>query len=609
MLQKQSIWLLKISNFLICLLGFSVLIFGQTYLEEDFSSGQMPPNGWTIDNVSSQWTASVSANAGGNSPEASFQWIQQIDTSRLISPQIDLTGLSSVYFQFNHMYDDYQGNGPSVGIATRSGNGSWNSIWEIEPTINIGPEKINLEISNDDVGQADFQICCYVKGDFFNLDYWYLDDISLYRPMELDITLVLEGPFDNNQMTNTLNVLEYLPLSQPFDMPPWNYFGDENVTGIPNINVTDWILVELIQEDPIFQQKFNSVAKQAGFILQDGSITGLDGEAYLTFPLYETDSLYVLVHHRNHFSVMSAEILIQSKGVFLYDFTIDSNMACHGKYVMKELIQNTWGVLSGDGNADGEINNIDKNEIWFQQLNNTGYFSGDYNLNGIVNVSDIDSIWKLNSGTGSWIPDTSPSPYNCGDTLVDSRDGKLYTTVQIGSQCWMQENLNYETGTNWCYYNNSAYCDVFGRLYDWETIMSGASSSNSVPSGVQGICPENWHLPSDAEWCILTQFIDPSVNCDTTGYNGTDIGTKMKSTWGWSSGGSGTNESGFNALPAGCMGIYHFDDLYLFSYFWSATEDYPGYAWLMKLNYGLPTIGRYFSTKNRGYSVRCVKDE
>lgn len=138
--------------------------------------------------------------------------------------------------------------------------------------------------------------------------------------------------------------------------------------------------------------------------------------------------------------------------------------------------------------------------------------------------------------------------------------------------------------------------------------MNGAQGSNMVPSGVQGICPTGWHLPSDAEWCIITQYVDSTVDCNFTGYNGTDAGIKLKSTWGWSSGGNGTNESGFNALPAGSMGIYHFDDLYLFSNHWSTTEDYSGYAWLVKMNYGLPTIARYFSAKNRGYSVRCLKD-
>lgn len=138
--------------------------------------------------------------------------------------------------------------------------------------------------------------------------------------------------------------------------------------------------------------------------------------------------------------------------------------------------------------------------------------------------------------------------------------------------------------------------------------MNGSPVSNAVPSGVQGICPEGWHIPSDAEWCILTQTIDSTVDCTATGYNGTDAGDKMKDTILWNEISNGTNESGFSALPGGCMGIYHFDDLYLYAYFWSSTEDYPGYAWIRKLSYGLPSVGRFFFNKARGCSVRCVKD-
>ncbi len=73
----------------------------------------------------------------------------------------------------------------------------------------------------------------------------------------------------------------------------------------------------------------------------------------------------------------------------------------------------------------------------------------------------------------------------------------------------------------------------------------------TTQQGTQGICPNGWHIPTDAEWCTLTQFIDPTVNCSTTGSSGTDVGTKMKSTTGWNSGGNGTNTSGFTALPGG----------------------------------------------------------
>ena len=588
--------------------GNELTITGQTYLAEDFSSGQMPPTGWTIENVSEQWTVNPSANAGGTAPEARFQWIQLVDVTKLVSPQIDLTGLNSVFLKFNHMYDYYQGAGPSIGVATRSENGDWTSVWQLTPDVNIGPETVDLEISNNDVGQTDFQICYYIIGDLFNLDFWYVDDILIYRPEQLNIKIFLEGPFSGDQMTNDLNMMNYLPLSQPYNVQPWNYDGAESVATIPNTNVTDWILVELMEPDQLSPQKYNTVAKQAGFILQDGTITGLDGINGLEFEISFSDSLYVWIHHRNHLSVMSSEPIISSNGAYSYDFTNNETNASFASQAMKKLSDDKWGVLSGDANADGNIDNCDKNENWLQQYNNVGYNSSDFNLDGEVNETDIDLYWTENTGKGHWIPDTTVIPFLCGDTLLDLRDGNLYLTIQIDDQCWMQENLDYETGTSWCYYNSSAYCDTYGRLYTWNTIMNGAGGSNMVPSGVQGICPEGWHLPSDAEWCIVTQHIDPTVDCDDTGYNGTDGGTKMKSTWGWSSGGNGTNESGFNSLPSGSMGIYHFDDLFLFSYHWSTTEDAPGYAWLIKMNYGLPTIGRYFSAKNRGYSVRCLKD-
>jgi len=172
--------------FLLCFLGLSIFTFGQTYLLEDFSEGQMPPDGWQFDNLAAQWSINNGNTAGGIAPEAMFTWVQQTNTSRFISPEIDLTGLTTVSFQFNHMYDDYPGAGPIVGVATRSGGGDWTSIWEINPTSNVGPELIELEISNGNVGQADFQLCFYVDGNMYNLDYWYIDDIWLFIPLNLD---------------------------------------------------------------------------------------------------------------------------------------------------------------------------------------------------------------------------------------------------------------------------------------------------------------------------------------------------------------------------------------------------------------------------------------
>ena len=202
----------------------------------------------------------------------------------------------------------------------------------------------------------------------------------------------------------------------------------------------------------------------------------------------------------------------------------------------------------------------------------------------------------------------------CSGTPVVHWQGQTYGTIQVGSQCWMRENLNWETGSSWCYGNDPANCETYGRLYNWETIMNGAPSSSTVPSGVQGICPDGWHIPSDMEWCILTQEIDPTMNCNASGWSGTDAGVKMKSTTGWNSSswnpnGNGTNESGFTGRPAGQRNTNGtFSTMGELANFWTSTE-YDGYeAWYRNLvNYDV-YVDRWHYYKTYGFSVRCVRD-
>lgn len=134
-------------------------VSSQTFLWEAFDGGQMPPAGWTIDGLTNQWSIGNSNNAGGTAPEAKFTYVNSTSVTRLITPPMNLTGLTSVRMSFKHFYDDYTGAGPLAGVATRSGGGAWHSVWEINPTGNVGPEQIDLTINNADVGQPDFQVC------------------------------------------------------------------------------------------------------------------------------------------------------------------------------------------------------------------------------------------------------------------------------------------------------------------------------------------------------------------------------------------------------------------------------------------------------------------
>jgi hypothetical protein len=174
----------KLLLFAFILGGYTSLI-GQVYIWEAFDAGQMPPAGWTINAYYNQWSINNTDNAGGFSPEAMFTYISATGTSRLISPSVDLTGKTSIKLSFKHFYDWYD-NGPKIGVATRSNNGAWNVVWETAPSGNVGPQQKDFDINNGDVGSSTFQLCFYITGNLYNVDYWYIDNILLFVPLNLD---------------------------------------------------------------------------------------------------------------------------------------------------------------------------------------------------------------------------------------------------------------------------------------------------------------------------------------------------------------------------------------------------------------------------------------
>jgi uncharacterized protein (TIGR02145 family) len=221
------------------------------------------------------------------------------------------------------------------------------------------------------------------------------------------------------------------------------------------------------------------------------------------------------------------------------------------------------------------------------------------------------TVWQLlgasSSGGGS---------SSCPATITDSRDGEVYPVVQIGNQCWMAENLRYDVpGTASLDTVNPANpSTTYGRLYDWATVMNGATTSSSNPSGVQGICPSGWHLPSDAEWNEMEMALGmAAVDTANTGFRGTDHGTKMKSTTGWVSSGNGTNASGFNVLPAGYYSTSSFGvfstPLGAYADFWSSTDGGSSTtAWRRDLQSVNAGVRRMLSGTTHGHSCRCAKD-
>jgi len=263
---------------------------------------------------------------------------------------------------------------------------------------------------------------------------------------------------------------------------------------------------------------------------------------------------------------------------------------------------NANGNTTFGGKCKIVYNKYQDNEIGFKSQNgitNFGFNLGDElryigyaktvnEVNGsdvIEDVPETNEIYVFDITEG--IP--------CPGVPTVTYQGQVYNTVQIGDQCWFKENLNYEVGDSWCYDNNSVNCKTYGRLYKWGAAL--------------GICPQGWHLPSDDEWCTLTTYIDSTVNCNATGWSGTDAGYKMKSTSGWNSNGNGSDAYGFRALPGGYRSpLGDFDCIEEIAYFWSSIEYLYDSAWYRLLAYTFDEVCRSFNHREFGFSVRCVKD-
>ena len=219
------------------------------------------------------------------------------------------------------------------------------------------------------------------------------------------------------------------------------------------------------------------------------------------------------------------------------------------------------------------------------------------------------------------------------DQFCDERDGKTYVKVDIGTgtttKTWMAENLNYRTpdGNSHCHPGNNntntsdadnANCNTYGRLYNWATAMAIAASCNTSTVSIcgatvslkhRGICPEGWHIPSNADWNVLMKFVDPSCS-DSDNDDCANAGTKLKANSPlWNSDGKGTDDFGFSALPGGIgYSVGNFNNVGYFGYWWSASENGSNYAYSRYMYYDYE--GAFWSSNAKSYlrSVRCLQD-
>jgi uncharacterized protein (TIGR02145 family) len=216
--------------------------------------------------------------------------------------------------------------------------------------------------------------------------------------------------------------------------------------------------------------------------------------------------------------------------------------------------------------------------------------------------------------------------------IITDIDGNVYNTVTIGTQCWMSVNLKttkYNNGDPiptetdndiwstltigaYCWYNNdeAANKTAFGALYNWYSV-----------SDTRSLCPTGWHVPANAEWTVLEDFLV------SNGYNfdGSLVGNKcskaLASSTGWNFyatiGAAGNtdyaskrNATGFTGLPGGVRdaNAKMFGSLGNFGIWWSTSEDSPTTAWDRGIDYRYSSLERQNVNKSHGFSVRCLKD-
>ncbi|MDA3820190.1 MAG: FISUMP domain-containing protein [Candidatus Delongbacteria bacterium] len=242
-------------------------------------------------------------------------------------------------------------------------------------------------------------------------------------------------------------------------------------------------------------------------------------------------------------------------------------------------------------------------------------------------------VWAYNDCGGSssfeLTETTTACPEPCAGVTPPTYDGHTYEIIGIGNQCWLVENLNVTDGntdqscsiTRSCYDNNTSNCDTYGGLYTWDDMMCGESSSSANPSGVQGICPDGWHIPSDDEWQELEGEVDATYDYDYSDWNnegcrGDDVGSALAGDASlWSDdeleGHASFGTSGFNALPGGReTSVSSSTGLSEYAYWWTTDVStlFPANAYFRSLYFTntCSTMGSY--AKTSGLSVRCVKD-
>ncbi len=257
--------------------------------------------------------------------------------------------------------DDGLSGGPITILVSTDGGVNYNAVASGLP--NASPVNVTAPLVM--TNQAKVKV---IAQDIFGLTgYDESNGIFSLQGIIVNLKAYLESPIlPDSSMRTDLNSGGYIPLLQPYYLPPWNYTGTESVISIPNPDVVDWVLVELGETvgDATTAYADNVIARQADFVFKNVIITSIDGVSSMFFHTTSSQNLFAVVWHRNHIPVHSATSLVLSNGNYNYNFTSNENKAYGGALAYMEIGLGIRGMITGDGDANGVINSMHKSEIY-----------------------------------------------------------------------------------------------------------------------------------------------------------------------------------------------------------------------------------------------------
>jgi len=346
------------------------------------------------------------------------------------------------------------------------------------------------------------------------------------------------------------------------------------------------------------------------------SIENQEGWNLVGLPVYVSDNSYQTLFpgsiENTLFSFSggtytSEDELILGEGYWL-KFSEDQNDTLIGECMddFTILMYEGWNLISVVSHPVSVDDIIDTDEIIIEGT--------------VFGFSDVyDEPVVLEPGKGYWVRCINEGEIIIPEITVTDIDGNVYQIIQIGDQVWMAENLkvthyndgseiptgysdlewtSLSTGAYAVYENDSSNAEIYGNLYNWYAIDLET-----------GVCPEDWHVPTDGEYTSLSDYLGGESVAGAKLKECT-LGSCPESDY-WNSPNTGTtNESGFTGLPGGYRNYYggYYLGMGYYGYFWSSTE-YGNYnAWHRELNYDYSGVYRFSTNKHYGFSVRCIRD-